>query len=482
MYYVDKDLQSIQEARILIDLAFDAQVELQEFLQTDIDEGISKIYQLVSDRLPNLLVKEMACTQKGDLQDKIRFSEEFLKEFYQGIMAEKVIGILEKNADRPVKIGVPVGVVAISLPSENVFLQAIYSIILAIKAGNSVILIPEAGTESLVGELVTFLQAETKEAGLPYGCINWMKNTTFQGQQEIFNHPKLALGIVIGKAENFDNLRTTKPTIYGSVGLTPVFVEQTANLQQAAENIIESRSFDNGLLPASEQFVIAEGKIADEFANELTQGGGYFLSAEDEKKLGELLFAPLNKINPLCIGKSACWLAKQAGFQVPTTTKVLISKQAYIFDENPFTNLLQCPVITFYLEPDWRHACEKCMTLLADKENGHTLAIHSQDTAIIQEFALRKPVGRMIVNQGCGFASLGMDSSLPLTLILGGLTSHRGIIAKNVTAKDLTYQREIGYSQGVKDESVTLFKGTSKEEQIGEAALEKILLKILEQK
>ena len=293
----------------------------------------------------------------------------------------------------------------------------------------------------------------------------------------MMKHESVALVINIGSPAYFNLKIAAKPMIYGSSGSTPVFIERTADIQQAAEEIISSRAFDNGLLPSAEQFVIAESMIASEVKMQMMQAGAHFMSGDEERQLLAHLYLG-SEINPAFIGKEAKVLADLAGFTVAEETRVLVSEQPYIFDENPFATALQCPILTFYLESDWIHACDKCIQLLKEKQNGHTLAIHSKDQAIIREFALKKPVGRMLVNTGASLAGIGLDSTLPVSLILGGLTTGRGFKAESITARDLRYVREIGYKKGETFDGQKVKNDPILDEQ---ALLEKFLKKIMEQ-
>jgi len=484
MQFVDKDLKSVQEARILVESARDAHVLLKEYGQQDLDRVIDKLMSDILIEIPELVDLEIAETKAGVKKDKLKLFEEFLPILEDKLKNQKVIGSLKENSHNQIEtIGVSLGVVAVLLPTENIILNSLYATLIAIKSGNTVILVPQPRTEKVVARFYSKVAHICQESGLPQGAIGYMENTADEGVTQILAHPDTALVIDIGVPKYFDNNQVVnKPMIYGGTGSTPVFFEHTADIAQAAKSVVDSRSFDNGLLPAAEQFVLAEGVIANEVKSDMTEAGAYFLSDSEEEQLLGSLFLDEDHVNPLFVGQSATWLAKQSGFSVPENTKVLVSEKPYIFDENPFTNELKCPILTFYVEPDWMHACEKCIRLLKTKRNGHTLAIYSKDEAVIKEFALKKPVGRMIVNGPASFSSIGINSTLPVSLILGGLTTGRGFISKNVVAENLTYQRDIGYTKPnirnhVQVQEVTQEKDISADKEL----LAKVLKKIMDQ-
>ena len=149
--------------------------------------------------------------------------------------------------------------------------------------------------------------------------------------------------------------------------------------------------------------------------------------------------------NPEVVGRTAAELAKMAGFTVPAGTRVLISQQKYVSEKNPYSREKLCPVLAYYIEDDWMHACEKCIELLLSERNGHTLVIHSNDEEVIEQFALKKPVGRMLVNTPAVFGSMGATANLFPAMILGSGSAGQGITSDNVSPMNLIYIRKVGY-------------------------------------
>ena len=144
------------------------------------------------------------------------------------------------------------------------------------------------------------------------------------------------------------------------------------------------------------------------------------------------------------IGKSAHWLAKQSGFEIPEETSILVSEQDYVSEMDPYSQELNCPVVAIYKETDWMNACEKCMNLLANRNGGHSLSIYSKDEKIIREFANKKPVGRILINVNATYGSMGIDTDLEPSIILGSFTRGKGVLSSNLSVKHLVYNRKIG--------------------------------------
>ncbi len=145
------------------------------------------------------------------------------------------------------------------------------------------------------------------------------------------------------------------------------------------------------------------------------------------------------------VGISAQRLAKAAGFAVPNGTCVLLSEEKYVSETNPYSKEKLCPVMAYYVEDDWMHACEKCIELLLSERQGHTLVIHSHDEEVIRQFALKKPVGRMLVNTPAAFGSMGITTNLFPAMTLGSGSAGYGITSDNVSPMNLIYIRKIGY-------------------------------------
>ncbi|MDM8213688.1 aldehyde dehydrogenase family protein [Enterococcus hirae] len=467
MTFVDKDLQSIQEARVLAEAARDAQKILNEYPQKALDKIVAKLGHDAQILLPTLLVQEADFSGHGNAEDKITFAQAFFAKCTQELLAEKIVGIISEH-----QVGVPLGTIVCILPRENVVINLLYACLIAIKSGNALILVPDPATLEVASSTFEAVKEITES---PENALSLMETVSQEGLRELTNHSAVNVVIAIDQAAIVDSIAIANPLIFGGGGATPVFIEKSADLAKTAEAIVKSRSFDNGLLPASEQYIISENSVADAAKKALIAAGAYFMSPEEEKRLVAKLDESGSKQRKLD-GKKAVEIAEMAGFAVPAGTKVLVSEQNYIYEKNPFSAEQKYPLLTFYLEPDWLHACEKCIDLLNTYRIGQTLAIHSHDEKIIREFALKKPVGRMVVNCAASAAAVGLASEFETSLILGGLTTGRGYKANNISAKDLTYVREIGSSKALDLLTISERKNVD-----GKAVLEKLLQKLAEE-
>lgn len=441
MSFIDDDLQSIQEARILVERARDAHETLIEYRQEDLDQVLTHLIGEIKKQQDCWIEQSINESGYGLLHDQSKIVSNLLKDFEEKVLPQQIIGALNKEAESIVEVGVPLGVIPVLLPVENDVVNMIYALLIGIKSGNCLLFIPHKESGQSLNLVARELIELLENLGLPSGTMTILNHVSEVGITEICQHPDVALILDIGC---LDYLKATpltnKPLIYGGTGSIPVFIERSADIRQACQMIVESRSFNNGLMPASEQYIVTEGIIAEKVKATFKENGAYFLTSEEEKQLQATL-----TLSPQSVcGKTAYQVAKTAGFNVSEDTKVLVSEQQYIYDESLYAKEWKFPLLVFYLEPNWIRACEKSIELLRNEKNGHTIMVHSVNSEILNEFALKKPVGRMVVN-GSSLNSMGFCSDLSTSLILGGLSVGKGITADNVTAKHLTYQRKISY-------------------------------------
>jgi len=216
------------------------------------------------------------------------------------------------------------------------------------------------------------------------------------------------------------------------------------------------------------------------------------MNEDEEKRLGELLYNQDGSLNHHLVGKSASFLAEKAGFSVDDNIKLLISLQKYVSETNPYSKEKLCPVIAYYIEDDWRVACEKCIELLISEGKGHTLVIHSKDPWVIEQFALKKPVGRILVNTPATYGSMGATTNIFPAMTLGSGSAGTGITSDNVSPKNLIYVRKVGYGVrtidevkdecGLKDENMDISGIVKEKSFVDMLTLKDMLDKILNEK
>lgn len=443
MNIIDNDLLSIQESRILAENAKEAQKKLAAFPQEKLDEIVERIAEEIGKHAKELAIMSSEETDYGKWQDKY-FKNKFVSAYLpKKLKGMRCIGIINEDPqNKTMDVGVPVGVIAALCPSTSPVSTTIYNTLIAIKSGNAIIFSPHPRAKKTIGRALNIMIKAAEGYGLPEGALAYLHTVTLAGTIELMNHKSTSMIMITGVPGLLNEAYGSgKPVIYGGNGNGPVFIERTADVKKAVKDIIVSKTFDNGIVSAAEQSIVVDSPIAAEVKAELQKNGAYFMTEAEAAKLIVL--------GTEMIGKSAQELAKKAGFEVPENTVLLIAEQKYFSEINPYSREKLCPVLAYYIEDDWMHACEKCIELLLSERQGHTLVIHSRDREVINQFALKKPVGRVLVNTPSTFGSMGATTNLFPALTLGSGSAGKGMTSDNVSPMNLIYIRKVGY--GVRD-------------------------------
>lgn len=447
MNIIDNDLLSIQEARILAENAREAQKLLATFSQEKLDEIVERMAEEIDKHACELAKMSSEETDYGKWQDKYvknRFACEYLREKLKGM---RCVGIIQEDQEKKtMDVGVPMGVIVALCPATSPVSTTIYKALIAIKSGNAMIFSPHPRAKNTIGKALDIMIRAAEGFGLPEGALAYLHTVTPSGTIELMNHKATSLIMNTGVPGMLKAAyRSGKPVIYGGTGNGPAFIERTANIKQAVQDIIASKTFDHGVVSAAEQSIVVDSCVAADVRRELLNHGAYFMTEEESARLGAMFYRFDGSADSELVGKSAAVLAKRAGFSVPDHTTVLISEQKYVSETNPYSREKLCPVLAYYIEDDWMHACEKCIELLLSERHGHTLVIHSQDEEVIRQFALKKPVGRMLVNTPATFGSMGATTNLFPAMTLGSGSAGDGMTSDNVSPLNLIYIRKVGY-------------------------------------
>lgn len=447
MMIVDKDLLSIQQARILAENAFEAQKRLAAFSQEKLDVIVEHMADEVEKHAEELAALSHEETDCGNRRDKLRKNLFVCRDIRLRLRGMRCVGVLREDPVNGIaEIGVPLGVIAALCPATSPVSSTISTALLAVKAGNAVVFSPHPCATASMKRALDIMIAAAAEHGLPEGCLSYMDAVTKSGTVELMRHPATALVMVTAVRGMFRAAREAgKPLIYGGTGNGPAFIERTANIRQAVRDIVISKTFDNGVAPSAEQAVVVDACVEREVRTAFLENGAHFMSEAESHALAALFFQPDGRRKKGVIGLPAETLARRAGFCVPEQTSLLIAERKYVCDEDPYARELLSPVLAYYVEDDWLHACEKCIELLLHERNAHTLVIHSGDEAVIRQFALKKPVARLLVNTPAAFGGMGVTTNLFPAMTLGSGVAGYGFTSDNVSPMNLVYIRKVGY-------------------------------------
>ena len=399
---LDMDLQSIQEVRDLIRNAKRAQEEFGTFDQNRIDgivKAIAEACAANAERLAKMAVEE---TGFGIWQDKVLKNLLGSTITYEFIKDMKTVGVIhEEGAKGIMEVGVPMGVIAALIPSTNPTSTVMYKTLISLKAGNGIVISPHPGAKNCILETVKIIQEAAKKAGAPDGLIGAIHLTTMEATDALLKDSNI--GVILatgGEAMVRAAYSSGNPAIGVGPGNGPSFIERTADVAEAVRRIFDSKTFDNGTICASEQSIVTERCIEAEVVEAVKRQGGYFMDAAQSEKVAKFILRDNGTMNPKIVGKSAQAIADMAGIQIPAGTRVLLSRQKEVSKRNPYTREKLCPLLAFFVEEGWQEACERSIQILQNEGVGHTMTIHSRDTDVIREFALKKPVSRLLVSSG----------------------------------------------------------------------------------
>lgn len=446
---MDKDLLSIQQVRDLLQKAKEAQEKFSRFTQEEVDKVIAAMSFEVrkhSERLAKLANEE---TGFGKWQDKIIKNKFAAEVVYDSIKDMKTIGILKEEKDL-LEVAVPVGVVAGLIPSTNPTSTVIYKTLISLKAGNAIVISPHPNAKNCIIETANILKKAAYEAGAPEGIIGVIELPTMEATAELMKHKNTALILATGgEAMVRAAYSSGTPAIGVGPGNGPAYIEKTANIEKAVKRIMDSKTFDNGVICASEQSIIVEPENKAAVMEEFKRQGGYFLTPEQSEKLGRFILRPNGTMNPQIVGKDAQTLAKLAGIEIPAGTRVLLSEQDTVSKSNPYSREKLTTILAFYTAENWEMACELAIKLLMNEGKGHTMILHTENKELVKEFALRKPVSRLLVNTPGSLGGIGGTTKLAPALTLGCGAVGGSSTSDNVTPMNLLNIRKVGW--GVKE-------------------------------
>jgi acetaldehyde dehydrogenase (acetylating) len=421
MELVDKDLRSIQEVRTLVRAAKEAQRRLAEFSQEQIDAICAAMAKAGKDASRRLAKDARDETGFGRVEDKVIKNEFGSQGVWDFVRDQKTVGIISEDPEKGLlEVGVPMGVIAGIIPSTNPTSTVFFKAIIAVKAGNAIVFSPHPSAKNCILEATKVMADAAEAAGCPAGAISCISVPTMQGTAELMKHPDTALILATGGGAMVKAAYSSgNPAIGVGPGNGPAFIERTADIPLAVKRILDSKTFDNGTSCASEQSVVTEEVIRDQVIAEFERQGAHFLSSAEKAKVEPILMRASGTMNPAIVGQTPQHIAAMAGITVADDVRVLIGFETEVGGKVPFSKEKLCPVLAFYTEPDWEAACELSIRILLHEGAGHTMMIHSKDEAIIREFALKKPVSRLLVNTPGALGGVGATTNLPPSFTLG---------------------------------------------------------------
>ena len=424
------------------------------FTQEQIDYIVAKCSVAALDKHGELAKLAIEETKRGVFEDKATKNLFACEYVTHNMKRTKTVGVINEDPVTGVtELAEPVGVVAGITPVTNPTSTAIFKALICLKTRNPIIFAfhPSAQMCSVAAAKVVYDAA--LEAGAPEYCIQWIEHPSMDATSALMNHPTVATILATGgNAMVKAAYSCGKPALGVGAGNVPAYMEKTCNIRQEVNDIVMSKSFDNGMICASEQAVIIDKEIYDEAVAEFKSFGVYFVSPSEKKKLEKYMFGvekdedkPLAKLNPVIVGKSAAFIAHEAGFEVPKNTVIICVACKSVGVEEPLTREKLSPVLAVLKSKTTEEGIELAKQMVEFNGLGHSAAIHTADEALTKRFGDIIPAIRIIANSPSTFGGIGnvYNSFIP-SLTLGCGSYGHNSVAGNVSAINLLNVKKVG--------------------------------------
>ena len=421
MQLYDKDLLSVQEVRDLVEKAKKAQQEFALKSQEEVDAIVKSVAEAGVRNAKRLAKMAHEETGFGIEADKVIKNVFGSRGVYEAIKDMKTIGVLEVDEEKKTKkIAIPVGIVAGLIPSTNPTSTAFYKSEIALKGGNAIIFSPHPNAKNCIVEAVKVIRTVIAEAGGNEDLVSVITIPTIQATDMLMKHPDVAMILATGGSAMVRAAYSSgTPAIGVGPGNGPAYIEKTADVALAVKRIMDSKTFDNGTICASEQSVMCDCDMEPAVRVEMEKQGAYFLNDEQIAKLGKFILRANGTMNPQIVGKSAQVIADLAEIEIPEGTRVLVAKETGIGFGHPYSNEKLAPILGFYTAENYVEICELAQKILHYEGAGHTFSMHTKDPKIVDYFAARIPASRIMVNTPSALGGIGASTGMLPALTLG---------------------------------------------------------------
>ena len=431
-------------------LVANAQKALKEYMKLD-QEQVDKIVHAMAlaglDNHMSLAKLAYEETGRGVLEDKIiknMFASEYI---WHDIKYAKTVGIVDENdMEGYVEVAEPVGVVAGVTPVTNPTSTTIFKSMICAKSRDPIIFGFHPSAQKCSAEAAKIVRDAAIAAGAPENCIQWIETPSIEATNALMNHPGVALVLATGGAGMVKAAYSTgKPALGVGPGNVPCYIEKSANLERACTDLMLSKTFDNGMICASEQAVIVDECLANDFERIMKENNCYFLNKEETKKVSDYVINPQKQaVNSAVVGKPASWIAEQAGVKVPDKTKILIALLPDVGPEYPLSREKLSPVLAYFKVKDWHQGFEYAQKMLNLGGLGHSAVIHSTNNDLITLYGETMKVGRVISNSPSSQGAIGdiYNTNTP-SLTLGCGSYGHNSTTSNVSSVNLINKKRI---------------------------------------
>ncbi|MFD1550138.1 bifunctional acetaldehyde-CoA/alcohol dehydrogenase [Levilactobacillus fuyuanensis] len=420
--------------------AHDALCAMDDFTQEKVDHIVHQMAIAGLDHHMELAKAAFEETGRGVMEDKAVKNMFATEEIWHSIKNDKTVGIIKDDRERQlITVAEPLGILAGVTPVTNPTSTAMFKSLIAVKTRNPIIFAfhPQAQKSSVMAAKV--VRDAAIAAGAPEGVIQWIDKPSLEATTALMNHPMVASVLATGGPGMVKAAYSTgKPALGVGPGNGPAYIEKTANIKRSVYDIVLSKTFDNGMVCASENSAVIDQEIYDTVKKEMEDRGVFFIKKSDEKALADAMFRPEGGVKGPIAGMSAQKIAEIAGIKVPATTKVLAAELKGVGPKFPLSQEKLSPVLSVYKAKSHEDAFRLCDELLHFGGLGHTAGIHTMDDDLATEFGIKMKASRVLVNTPSAIGGIGnLYNEMIPSLTLGTGSWGKNSVSHNVSSFDL---------------------------------------------
>ncbi len=442
--------QPVETKEMIDTLVAKANVALHKFMELDQEQVDHIVHEMAlagldaHEKLAKMAVDE---TGRGVYEDKViknMFATEYI---WHSIKHQKTVGVLDENEmEGYVDVAEPVGVICGVTPTTNPTSTTLFKSIIAVKTRNPIIFGFHPSAQQCSREAARIVYEAAVKAGAPEDCIQWIEYPSIEATGLLMNHPGVATILATGGPGMVQAAYSAgKPALGVGPGNVPCYIEKTCDVERACTDLMLSKTFDNGMICASEQAAIVDKEIKDQFEKYMKANNCYFLNPEETEKVTNFV---INRekmaVNAPVVGKPASWIAEQAGVKVPEKTKILIAPLPYPSREFPLSLEKLSPVLAYFVSDSTEQGFEYANTMLELGGLGHSAVIHTGDMELAERYGTEMRVGRIIVNSPSSQGAIGdiYNTNTP-SLTLGCGSYGKNSVSQNVSTVNLINKKRI---------------------------------------
>ncbi|WP_312644267.1 bifunctional acetaldehyde-CoA/alcohol dehydrogenase [Hydrogenoanaerobacterium sp.] len=451
----EKKVQTVPEKPVetkeMIDtLVAKANVALHEFMQLDQKQVDAIVHEMslagldAHELLAKMAVEE---TGRGVYEDKViknMFATEYI---WHSIKHQQTVGVIDENEmEGYVEVAEPVGVICGVTPTTNPTSTTLFKSIIAVKTRNPIIFGFHPSAQKCSAEAARIVYEAAVKAGAPKDCIQWIEHPSIEATNLLMNHPGVATILATGGPGMVKAAYSAgKPALGVGPGNVPCYIEKTAEIERACTDLMMSKTFDNGMICASEQAVIVDKEIKDKFEAYMKANNCYFLNKDETQKISNYVInTEKMAVNAAVVGKSAYWIAEQAGIKVPEKTKILIAPLPEPSLDYPLSLEKLSPVLAYFVSNSREQGFAYAAKMLELGGLGHSAVIHTSDNDLAEKYGTEMKVGRVIVNSPSSQGAIGdiYNTNTP-SLTLGCGSYGKNSVSQNVSTVNLINKKRI---------------------------------------